>query len=45
MSEVGELRRQFAEGKWKKFIKSITIKNIHGWNGQRMDFNFPVLSR
>lgn len=42
MSEVGELRRQFAEGKWKKFIKSITIKNIHGWNGQRMDFNFPV---
>lgn len=42
MSEVGELRKQFSEGKWKKFIKSITINNIHGWNGQRIDFNFPV---
>lgn len=42
MSGLGEIRRQFSEGQWKKFIKSITIKNIHGWTGQRIDFNFPV---
>ena len=42
MSEIGEIKRQFLEGQWKKFIRSITISNIHGWNGQRIDFNFPV---
>lgn len=42
MSEIGELKKQFADGKWKKFIKSITIKNIHGWDGQSIDFKFPV---
>lgn len=42
MSEIGEIRRQFSEGQWKKFIRSITINNLHGWNGQRIDFNFPV---
>lgn len=42
MSDVGKIKRQFSEGKWKRFIKSITINNIHGWTGQRIDFNFPV---
>ncbi len=42
MSEINEIRRQFANGQWKKFIKSIKVKNIHGWDGQEMLFNFPV---
>lgn len=33
MSDVGKIKRQFSEGKWKRFIKSITINNIHGWTG------------
>lgn len=42
MSEVNEIRRQFAEGKWKKFVKSVKIDNLHGWSGQTINFNFPV---
>lgn len=42
MAEIEEIRRQFSEGKWKKFVKSITINNIHGWTGQKIEFNFPV---
>lgn len=42
MSEINEIRRQFAEGQWKKFIKSIKIANIHGWDGQEILFNYPV---
>lgn len=28
MSEIGEIRRQFSEGQWKKFIRSITITTL-----------------
>ena len=42
MSEINEIRRQFVEGQWKKFIKSIKITNLHGWAGETMHFNFPV---
>lgn len=42
MSDISELRRQFGEGHWKKFIKSIKINNLHGWNGQTINFNFPI---
>ena len=42
MSEISELKRQFSEGKWKKFIKEIKITNLHGWDGKTIKFNFPV---
>ena len=40
--------RQFkhgaADSEWKQFIKSIKITNIHGWTGQEIAFNFPVVA-
>ena len=46
MGEIENLFRQFnhGDGEWKQFIKSIKITNIHGWTGQEMQFNFPVVA-
>lgn len=46
MGEIQELMRQFnhGNGEWKQFIKSIKISNIHGWTGQEMIFQFPVVA-
>ncbi|MDS1030521.1 AAA family ATPase [Bacillota bacterium LX-D] len=42
MSEINEIKRQFQDGQWKKFLKSIKITNLRGWTGQSISFNFPV---
>lgn len=46
MGEIENLFRQFnhGDGEWKQFIKKIKITNIHGWTGQEMQFNFPVVA-
>lgn len=44
MSEINEIRRQFANGEWKKFLKSITIRNLRGWNGQNIVFKYPIVA-
>lgn len=46
MGEIENLFRQFnhGDGEWKQFIKSIKITNIHGWTGQEMQFDFPVVA-
>lgn len=43
---IHEIMRQYnhGDGEWKQFIDSITISNIHGWNGQKMQFRFPVVA-
>ena len=46
MGEIQEIMKKFkhgdTDGEWKQFIKSIKIKNLHGWTGQEMLFRFPV---
>ena len=42
MNEVNDIKRQFANNEWKKFISSITIDNLRGWTGQSVEFRFPV---
>lgn len=46
--EIKSIMRQFkhgaADSEWKQFIKSIKITNIHGWTGQEIAFNFPVVA-
>lgn len=32
------------KGEWKQFLNSVTISNIHGWHGQEMLFQFPVVA-
>ena len=46
MGEVQEIFRQFnhGNGEWKQFVESIRITNIHGWNGQKIEFRFPVVA-
>ncbi|MCH9276154.1 AAA family ATPase [Bifidobacterium amazonense] len=48
MSDIEEIEKKFKQGSpngaWKQFINSIEISGIHGWEGQRLDFNFPVMA-
>ena len=46
MGEIQEIFRQFQQGngEWHQFIKSIKITNIHGWTGQEMRFDYPVVA-
>lgn len=47
MSEIiNEIFRQFNQGngEWHQFLKSIKITNIHGWGGQEMFFQYPVVA-
>ncbi len=46
MRSIETLRQQFRQGngEWQLFIKSIKISNIHGWQGQEIIFNFPVVA-
>ncbi len=48
MDEIKNIMRQFRHGamdsEWKQFIKSIKISNIHGWTGQELMLNFPVVA-
>lgn len=46
MGIIEEIFRQFkhGEGEWKQFIKSIKITNIHGWQGQKINFSYPVVA-
>lgn len=43
MNDIEENFKQFNQGEWKQFIKSIKITNIHGWEGQEVVFNYPVV--
>jgi predicted ATPase len=42
MSEIQEIRKQFQNGSWKKFVNAITIDKIRGWENQTVRFQFPV---
>lgn len=42
MGEIKDIQRQFREGGWKQFLTSIKITNLRGWDGQIIDFLFPV---
>jgi len=42
MSEINEMRKQFQNGNWQKFINSITIDKLRGWDNQTVRFRFPI---
>ncbi len=46
MSTIGQICRQFnhGNGDWRQFIQAIKISNIHGWTGQEIHFDFPVVA-
>ena len=42
MSELSEIRRQFHNGNWKKFVNSVAIDKLRGWDGTAINFRFPI---
>lgn len=46
MGEIQELFKAYNQGTgpWYNFLKSIEITNIHGWNAQEIQFNFPIVA-
>ena len=46
MGEIEQIFKQFnsGRGEWKKFIQSIKIDNIHGWHGQVISFEYPIVA-
>jgi predicted ATPase len=42
MSEINEMRKQFQNGNWKKFVNAVTISKLRGWDNQSVEFHFPV---
>jgi len=41
---INEIKKQFNNGEWRNFLQSIRISNIHGWEGQKIEFRFPVVA-
>lgn len=46
---MGELEKLFkaydhGNGGWQNYLKSIRISNVHGWDGQEIEFRFPVVA-
>jgi predicted ATPase len=42
MNEINDIRRQFQNGNWRKFINSVTISKIRGWDNRSVRFMFPI---
>ncbi|MDR1649992.1 MAG: AAA family ATPase [Synergistaceae bacterium] len=40
--EIAEIKRQFGNNLWKKFLNKITLDNLRGWSNQSVEFRFPV---
>ncbi len=46
MGELQELFKAYNQGngEWHNYLKSIKISNIHGWDGQEIEFRFPIVA-
>ena len=40
--EVNRIRAKMGTAPWPKYLSSLQIHNLHGWNGQLVRFPFPV---
>jgi predicted ATPase len=40
--EINDIKRQFGNGAWRKFLSKIMIDSLRGWSGQSVEFRFPV---
>ncbi len=40
--EVNRIREKMGTDPWPKYLSSVQIQNLHGWNGQTVRFPFPV---
>jgi len=42
--EINKIREQFQSGLWPQFLEMIGIEGLRGWNGESINFNFPVVA-
>jgi len=40
--EINKIRAKMASNPWPKYLQSIEINGIRGWNGEEIRFGFPV---
>lgn len=43
-SEIVKLKDQFASGQWPQFLEMVKITGLRGFNGEAVNFNFPVVT-
>lgn len=43
-TEIQTIKDKFAANFWPKFIHSLEISGLRGWNGQIIEFKFPVVA-
>lgn len=41
-AEIVRIRDQYAGGLWPQFLERLEIQGLRGWNGQAVQFRFPV---
>lgn len=41
-SEIQRIRDQYIGGLWPQFLEQVEISGLRGWNGQAIQFRFPV---
>jgi predicted ATPase len=42
--EINKIKEQFTSDLWPKFIQRVEIHGLRGWNGQAIQFKFPVVA-
>lgn len=42
--EVIKIRDQFQGGQWPQFLERVEIKGLRGWQGQSVQFKYPVVA-
>lgn len=43
-SEMRRLQSKFAAGSWQHFLEWVEIDGLRGWDGQRIEFRFPIVA-
>jgi predicted ATPase len=43
-SEITKIRDQFLAGQWPQYLESVNITGLRSWQGQGVQFNFPVVA-
>jgi len=43
LHEIQQIRDQFIARQWPKFLDSVSIEGLRGWNGQTVTLGFPVV--
>lgn len=44
VGEITKIRDQFQEGQWPQFLERIEVTGLRGWQGQVVQFKFPVVA-